>query len=666
MRGPRLLACALAALAAVLGVTVAVLAVLSRDHVSGAASLWLVPPAVAVPSAIGARIVWAQPRNRIGWILTVGPIGSALTLGSFVYAVYGHVVRPGSLPGVAFAAVLGNGTWTLLLAWPVAVGLLFPDGRPLTARWRPLVVAGGVGLAVFAFAGLLDSSAPDAPLQDLRSPLAVHGDARVAAGLLLALPAGLAMIACVVGSAVAIVLRVRRSSGVERLQAQWLAWAVSFVPGWLVVSNVYGLVAGHDAGAADPLALSAIQILVAVAIAIAILRYRLYAIERLVSRSVTYAALTALLAATFGLLVVTLGVIAGRGSPVVTAGATLGTALVFVPARRAIQDAVDRRFSRARYEAVRRVRDFDQAVRDGDAEPESIADVLRGALDEPGLEIVYRLHADEGYVDAAGEPATAPVDGTPIRRRDREIAVLGGLARARDHPDRLAAVTAAAASTIEIARLQVELRLHLAEVQESRRRIVQASYDERRRLERDLHDGAQQRLVSLGVQLRRLQRSLPGEARILAPALDDAVDDIARAITDLRTIANGLRPPRLDAGLRPALADLVRRAPVPVVIEVDEGRLPGAVEEAAYYVAAEAITNAVKHGSPSSVAVLGERENGCFRLAIRDDGVGGATPRTGSGLVGVGDRVAALGGRLAITSGRGQGTTIEVTLPCES
>src|SRR5205823_6408357 len=100
-------------------------------------------------------------------------------------------------------------------------------------------------------------------------------------------------------------------------------------------------------------------------------------------------------------------------------------------------------------------------------------------------------------------------------RRDREIAVLGGLARARDHPDRLAAVTAAAAPTIEIARLQVELRLHLAEVQESRRRIVQASYDERRRLERDLHDGAQQRLVSLGVQLRRLQRSLPGEARIL-------------------------------------------------------------------------------------------------------------------------------------------------------
>ena len=159
-----------------------------------------------------------------------------------------------------------------------------------------------------------------------------------------------------------------------------------------------------------------------------------------------------------------------------------------------------------------------------------------------------------------------------------------------------------------MARLRVEVRLQLAEVQASRARIVEAGYEERRRLERDLHDGAQQRLVSLGVQVRRLQLSLPRDAAlILSPALDRIVAEVGEAIADLRQIAAGVRPARLDDGLAAALRDLARTTPVPVDVDASGERAPASVEAAAYFVACEALTNAVKHGSPSKVAVRAVR-----------------------------------------------------------
>ena len=233
-------------------------------------------------------------------------------------------------------------------------------------------------------------------------------------------------------------------------------------------------------------------------------------------------------------------------------------------------------------------------------------------------------------------------------------------------PDLLHAVLDAAAVAVEIGRLRVELRLQLAEVESSRTRIAQAGYAERRRLERDLHDGAQQRLVTLGIVLRRLQRSLPGEAKILAPALDAAVDEVAATIADLRTIAAGVRPPRLDEGLTAALEDLARGAAVPVELEASGDRAPPEVEAVAYFIACEALTNAVKHGSPSRVTVQTERSDDVLRLVVADDGVGGAAPASGRGLAGMADRVAAQGGTLALESPPGAGTRIAVELPCAS
>ena len=219
----------------------------------------------------------------------------------------------------------------------------------------------------------------------------------------------------------------------------------------------------------------------------------------------------------------------------------------------------------------------------------------------------------------------------------------------------------AAAVPVELARLRVELRLQLAEVESSRARIAQAGYEERRRLERDLHDGAQQRLVTLGIVLRRLQRSLPRGAQMLVPALDAAVDEVAASIADLRTIAAGVRPPRLDEGLAAALADLARGAAIPVDVAATGDRAPAEVEATAYFVACEALTNAVKHASPTRVVMETAREDGVLRMTIADDGVGGAIA-----LPGMFDRVAAQGGTLAIESPPGAGTRIAVELPCGS
>ena len=223
---------------------------------------------------------------------------------------------------------------------------------------------------------------------------------------------------------------------------------------------------------------------------------------------------------------------------------------------------------------------------------------------------------------------------------------------------------AAAALPIEVARLRVEVTTQLAEVAASRARIVEAGYEERRRLERDLHDGAQQRLVSLGVRLRRMQRSLPVEATVLSAPIDEAVTEIGHAITDLRQIAAGVRPARLDEGLAAALRDLARDAPVLVDVVAVPDRLPATIEAAAYFVACEALTNAVKHASATRIAVHAARQNGCLRLSVEDDGVGGARPRGRSGLAGLADRVDAHGGQFTISSEIGRGTRIEVELPC--
>jgi signal transduction histidine kinase len=448
----------------------------------------------------------------------------------------------------------------------------------------------------------------------------------------------------------------------------WLAYGAILVPIWLGGGSLWSQLIGST-DPVDGIGLLIFQIWPAVAVWIAVTRHGLYAIDRVLNRTLVYVALTALLIATYALVSLAVGVTVG-GSALSASVATLAAALAFRPLHDRIQRLVDRRFARARLDAVRLLRDFLDEVRNGHAEPEDVGEAVALALADPRAEIVFRLPETGAYADRLGHVLDGlPDDGRSravIGRDDRELGLLLHDPRLAQRPDVLRAVIDAAAVPVELARLRVELRLQLAEVESSRARIAQAGYAERRRIERDLHDGAQQRLVTLGIVLRRIQRSLPRDALAINPALDAAVDEVTAAIADLRTIAAGVRPPRLDEGLAAALADLARGSAVPVEVTATPDRAPPEVEAAAYFVACEALTNAVKHASPTRVVVATARENGELRLEVSDDGVGGADDAGGSGLPGMRDRVAAHGGTLAIDSPPGAGTRIAVRLPCAS
>jgi signal transduction histidine kinase len=206
-----------------------------------------------------------------------------------------------------------------------------------------------------------------------------------------------------------------------------------------------------------------------------------------------------------------------------------------------------------------------------------------------------------------------------------------------------------------------------AEVAASRSRIVAAADDTRRRIERDLHDGTQQRLVSLGLELRLAQSSLAPELDELHAEVGRVADELDGAIDDLREISRGIHPAILsEGGLGPALRTLARRSAIPVELGAQaQSRFPEQIEVAAYYVVSEALTNTAKHARASQVRVGVEERSGALHVSIRDDGIGGAEPAGGSGLIGLRDRVEALGGSIHVSSPRGDGTLVVVDLPLE-
>ncbi len=618
--------------------------------------------AFLAPAAVGALIANRQPRNRIAWILLLGALALTVQLPLALVLSEGWTLQ------------MDRALWPLLYAWPIAVTYVFPDGHLLSRRWRWVAGAGAFSFVGFMALALFDPEPFSGDDASVPNPLAEN---RVGTWLnesgvgLIWVLLWVGILGSLIAGATAVVLRFRRSTGTERLQTMWLAWAGALIPVGLFMCGLSSFVFGDSVidWILFPFLLL-MQAAVAAAIGIAVFRYRLYAIERIVNRTLVYASLTFLLLGAYIGITVGLGVFVGGDSSWVVAAATLGVALAFRPLRARIQDFVDRRYRRARYEGVRLVRTFEDEVRDGLRAAEEISLVLAEALGDPLAELFFWLPETEAYADATGETIVdLPLDDRAQReilRDDSRTGVLLHDPTLLERRDLLDGVLAASALSIEMARLRVEVRLQLAEVEASRTRIVEAGYEERRRLERDLHDGAQQRLVSLGVQLRRLQLALPRGAEVLSPSLDQAVGEVGAAIADLRQIAAGVRPARLDDGLASALRDLARRSPVPVEVDVSNERVPASVEAAAYFVACEALTNAVKHGSPSRVAMQAVRENGALLVRISDDGVGGAVVRRGSGLAGLRDRVAAHGGRLEIASPHGGGTRVEVAIPCES
>jgi signal transduction histidine kinase len=316
----------------------------------------------------------------------------------------------------------------------------------------------------------------------------------------------------------------------------------------------------------------------------------------------------------------------------------------------------------------------DLAIELGEALPPGrLEQVLARALHDPTLELAYWLPDRDAFVDAAGRPVELPSGGgdravTILRHDGDPVAALVHDAALGDEPELVQAVAATARLTIQNQRLQAEVRAQLEEVRASRARIVAFGDAERRRVERNLHDGAQQRLVNLSLALGIARSQVPttsdGE---LAAALDEAAAELRLALAELRELARGIHPVILsEAGLGPALISLAERSPIPATVAAaPPGRLPARVEETAYYVASEALTNAAKHAHASAVTISARQCGAGLVVEIGDDGVGDADPN-GSGLRGLADRVAALDGRLRVHSPTGEGTCVTAELPCKS
>ena len=247
----------------------------------------------------------------------------------------------------------------------------------------------------------------------------------------------------------------------------------------------------------------------------------------------------------------------------------------------------------------------------------------------------------------------------------RRVAAIVCDAAIYDENQMVKSAGAAVALALENERLNAELRARVEELRASRTRIVEAGLGERRRLERDLHDGAQQRLVALRLSLRLARDHALRDPEGGAALIDEAMAELDAALAELRELARGIHPAVLtDRGLEPALDALASRAPLPVEVKSAAADLPPAVESAAYFVVAEALTNVAKYASASRAEVSVARVNGHALVEVHDDGVGGADPGRGSGLAGLADRVAALDGRLDVDSPPGAGTTVRAAIPC--
>jgi signal transduction histidine kinase len=601
---------------------------------------------------LGAFVVTRDPGNRIGWLFIGSGLLRAVGIAALAWSVRALQTVPGSLPAGAFAAWLQ--VWVVLAsvaAVPMIV-VLFPDGRlpsrifrvvPATAAVILVLSAVVVPVVTWPYRGA--TLLPDAPVPDLPA-------ARIATGAI-DVSAGLALVGVVL-ALVAVVLRARGAAGEARQQVKWF--------GYGAVAGLVLDLAGALPGVAWLRALGAVAVLAG--IGLGIFRYRLYDVDRLINRTVVYGLVTLGLVGAFAALDVTLAVALGGGSVVVAAGSAFVVALLLRPLRDRVQDLVDRTFDRRRHGAVAIVRALAQQVGREPVEPAAVVAALRRALRDPQAQLYFRTRDTGVLVHADGRPAggVAPAVGQvadPVRRGGHDIALL---VHTPTDPALVHAVVVAGAALVEHARLQAELLVRLAEVRASRARLVEAGDAERRRIERDLHDGAQQRLVGLALHVQSARRRGDHPAEV-AELLAFTAEQLRAGVEDIRSLVHGLiSPALLTGGLPAALADLARPGEVVVTCDIPIRPDPG-VEATAWFVACEGIANATKHAPGHRIDVTVSTTDQRLLVRVSDDGSGGADP-DGDGLRNLADRIEARGGTLRIDSPPGEGTRLIADLPC--
>ncbi len=627
------------------------------DLISLRDEVWLVLIGIVASAVVGFAIARSQPLHPVGWLF-LGLAGAMLFSGVCEeWARWGLWARPGSTPFPRLVAVIGDSSFIPWLVLVSLILLLTPTGEHLSHRWRVLarvvVAAGSLSFCL----GLVSARVLSAPYDKVTNPWVVEAVQPTADWIsylsLLVVAGGLA------ASGVSVLVRWRRSSGDERRQLLWLALAVVPLP--LFVFAAFALSrAGFPA--LTVVATGGFVVLVPVAAGLSVSRYHLYDVERLVAATVTYVLLSIVLVLTYG-TVVWLGARSAEQwsvSPAVaaTVGAVAAAAIA-EPARRGIQRAINRRFNRRQYEAIRMVRAG--LVQEGAGL--DIERLFRQALGDPGVAVAYAGPVAGEWVAATGATAPAPDTSIMVTHRGREVARVG-FDRRRNEADTVSAVAQVAAAELDNGRLRAELARQVAEISSSRQRLSEAQRDERRRIERDLHDGAQQRLLALAFDLQSAR--LSGDAGRMRAALAEGATAAQGAVRELRDLANGLHPAALaDGGLPAALDDLARHSPVAIGLDVQVGRLDPGVEFTAWLVIGEALVNAQKHAQAGQVRVAVARDERLLHIQVCDDGRGGAS-EDGPGLRGMRDRVEAAGGTLQVVSRTGAGTTIEAVLPCGS
>ncbi|MFC4530098.1 sensor histidine kinase [Sphaerisporangium dianthi] len=637
------------------------LADLGRAATFDAVSWYASGVLLSLPSiGLGLVIADRRPGNPVGALLTF--VGFAIAAGpsaeTYILAAYTH---PGALPLPDIVVPLDQGLW-MLMYLPIALLMLyFPDGRLPSRRWRWVAGALVVDFVAFDLAAAMMPGPYKAPAENAPHPLGDLPGALVPLVFVLVF----AFMGLLVASATAMALKFRRAAGdpVRRAQLKWFTVAALWLP--LTLLLCWGSYLLIDAPDLVMIGLFGLFVTIPVATSIALLRHDLYDIDKAISTAVTYSVVTAVLLGVYTLVSFLGGLLIGQDGAVTAAGATAVCAAALMPVRARVQRVLDRRMYPQRRAALEAIEDLRRRTHDGQAEPEELEAVLRRALRDPRLRVTYRLPGTPGLVDASGETVTASDDRlTPIVLSGRQIGALvrGGVGSAQ----LLREIAASSALLVEVTRLRIELTLALREVESSRSRLLATGYRERRRLERDLHDGAQQRLVTLGMALRLAQRHLGDGTVDVDGLLDQSVAELGSAVAELRAIAHGLRPSSLDDGLDVAVRTLARSLTIPVTVEVDIGVVSDDVTTTAYYVVSEAVTNAVKHAEAQWIGLRIAHEDAGLAVQITDDGRGGARMSPGSGLAGLADRVAAAGGALLLDSPSGQGTTLRAVLPCAS
>jgi signal transduction histidine kinase len=627
---------------------------------------------------IGGYLAARLPRNPIGWLMLTVSGAFALAGLSDEWVTYALVTNPGGLPAVTFMAWLTN--WIFLLfVWPIPFILaLFPTGHAPSRRWRWLLIAFSAAIALGTIATILRPGSVDAGggisianptgIEALRRPVGavslIAGSVGLATGLILA---------------AAPFVRFRRAGGEERQQLRWLAYVTLAAAIMLIAAIVTGLgLEGDETRLANEITFYAFFILLGIgipaAIAVALLKYRLWDLDIVVKKALVAAIVVIAFAAlSIAALVLIGGAVVGPVSdnPALTlvAGLAIGAALwPILRLSRRIADRIVYGGRATPYEVLTEFSDrLAETYSSDDVLPRTAAILGEGTGAE---RVTIWLLVGEDAVPAATWPAdaTEPTPGPDAFEVRHQGELLGSITVAMPANDPMNPgkerlirdLTGQAGLVLRNVRLIEELRA-------SRRRLVAAQDNERRRVERNIHDGAQQQLVALAVKLRLADQMVDRDTAKARELLTQLQADTHDALETLRDLARGIYPPLLaDKGLAAALEAQARKSELPVTVQPDGvGRYPQEVEATVYFCVLEAMQNIAKYARAEAVTISLVERGESLAFEVRDDGVGfdPATAPRGTGLQGMADRLDAIGGELRIRSSPGDGTTVAGTVP---